>query len=311
MLRLVLVTLLVSSVAARICTKVNGISGACDLKLNQFTLAGTHNSGSGATGVMWHWSGIAASSCWYRNQMHSIKEQLDLGVRYFDFDVSYVKLSEESSPYWEEGIVLVHSNSYGKSLKRALQQISDFMNSNGDAVIVIRIKDVDSDRRGDVESHIQQEFRWLENRMNSNRNPKLGDAISQDRRLFLFVNGGIKTNNRYHLNLGQIESFDSDMATSGCYSVDDIVKKLRSDRRIGDSYYAIQVDWYFTAGLCIRELAGLCNDGELNKLETINKRMLAKGPGVNLVMIDYVGTGDVRLADVVKRMNIDNVNKYT
>ena len=40
-----------------------------------------------------------------------------------------------------------------------------------------------------------------------------------------------------------------------------------------------QVDWYFAAGLCISDLAGLCDEEELNKLETIHKRLLATGRG--------------------------------
>lgn len=67
-----------SSLAERKC---NGLAGLCRLKLNQVTLAGTHNSGAGFDGVLRYGSGVAALSCFYRNQGASITGQLDLGVR--------------------------------------------------------------------------------------------------------------------------------------------------------------------------------------------------------------------------------------
>ena len=67
-----------SSLAERKC---NGLAGLCQLKLNQVTLAGTHNSGAGFDGVLKYGSGVAALSCFYRNQGVSITGQLDLGIR--------------------------------------------------------------------------------------------------------------------------------------------------------------------------------------------------------------------------------------
>ena len=43
---------------------------------------------------MWHWSGLNAKACWYRNQGLAITAQLDLGIRYFDFDVSYISAAD-------------------------------------------------------------------------------------------------------------------------------------------------------------------------------------------------------------------------
>ena len=59
----------------------NGLPGLCRLKLNQVTLAGTHNSGSGFDGHLKYGTGALASSCFYRNQGKSITGQLDLGIR--------------------------------------------------------------------------------------------------------------------------------------------------------------------------------------------------------------------------------------
>lgn len=70
--------------------KCNGMEELCDLRLNQVTLAGTHNSGSGSNGHLYHWGGgIAVSSLW-RNQQWGFTRQLDYGIRYFDIDTCYV-----------------------------------------------------------------------------------------------------------------------------------------------------------------------------------------------------------------------------
>ena len=60
----------------------NGLAGLCQLRLDQVTLAGTHNSGAGFDGHLWYGSGVKALSCFYRNQGASITRQLDLGIRY-------------------------------------------------------------------------------------------------------------------------------------------------------------------------------------------------------------------------------------
>ena len=55
----------------------------CSLKLDQATLAGSHNAGSGFDG------GFGFLSCWVRNQYMTVLEQLRFGVRYLDVDTSW------------------------------------------------------------------------------------------------------------------------------------------------------------------------------------------------------------------------------
>ena len=57
--------------------------------------------------------------------------------------------------------------------------------------------------------------------------------------------------------------------------------------------------------------SGLCDEGELYKLKDINKKLIAStNRPVNLVSLDYVGRGNVRLADVVRKMNENNVKTF-
>ena len=66
-----------------------------------------------------------------------------MGIRAFDFDISYIHKSEESLPYWEEGPVIVSIGSsavaYSRSLRMALVEIQDFLNSNRDEVLSMQI----------------------------------------------------------------------------------------------------------------------------------------------------------------------------
>jgi len=70
--------------------KCNGMKELCDLRINQVTFPGTHNSGSGFNGHLYHWSGSLASSSIWRNQQWNFTRQLDYGIRWFDIDTCYV-----------------------------------------------------------------------------------------------------------------------------------------------------------------------------------------------------------------------------
>ena len=72
------------------------------------------------------------------------------------------------------------------------------------------------------------------------------------------------------------------------------------------------MDWYHTQGLCLYDLAGLCDGTELHKLVEINKEVVSEAHRpINLVLIDYVGKGNVRLSDIVKEINEYNVRIFT
>lgn len=72
----------------------NGMAEFCDLRINQVTFAGTHNSGAGFDGILYYDTRMGLSfpawSCWYRNHGYSITKQLDNGIRYFDIDTCFV-----------------------------------------------------------------------------------------------------------------------------------------------------------------------------------------------------------------------------
>lgn len=301
--------------SARTCSTVNGVSGACHLKLNQFTLAGTHNSGAGAYGAMYHWAGTQASGCWYPNQDKTITEQLVLGVRYFDFDTAYIGPGHASGAYWEEGIVIVHGKAYSRSLRRALKEIEVFMGAHPDSLVVIRIRsDYAQWATSSVKLHLPTELSCLvtsENvRLNEERNPLLSTAISTNKRMIVFISPNLLSSPRYLHTLHTVENGNYGYAISNCFEAVNIENGILADARAKVGYFAVQVNWYNTQGLCNGHLAGVCDGEELTKLEVINKVIVLKtGRPINLVLIDYVGTGGVRLSDVVRRINEYNVKQ--
>ena len=61
----------------------NGNESFCNLKFNEFTFPGTHNSGTGMKRTVW------VADCHYKNQDLDMTEMLDFGIRFFDFDTKY------------------------------------------------------------------------------------------------------------------------------------------------------------------------------------------------------------------------------
>ena len=61
----------------------NGEERFCEMKFNEFTFPGTHNSGTGLMRT------VGLLDCHSKNQDLSITEMLDFGIRFFDFDTKY------------------------------------------------------------------------------------------------------------------------------------------------------------------------------------------------------------------------------
>ncbi|XP_031564690.1 uncharacterized protein LOC116300067 [Actinia tenebrosa] len=189
--------------------KCNGMEELCELRLNQVTLPGTHNSGSGFNGHLYHWGGgIAGSSLW-RNQQWSFTRQLDYGIRYFDIDTCYV--DKEYSDWWTKGAWACHMGmgtaAYAGPVKKILQQINDWLNKpeHLNEVVVIKFgRDVEVDFKPEriyksiladlknlgwkptpstksaksltANAEFGKNYQW----------PKLRDAINTNQRVFLF-----------------------------------------------------------------------------------------------------------------------------
>jgi hypothetical protein len=102
--------------------RCNGHAALCDLRLDEVTLAGTHNSMSNAD-----------DGWWVPNQRHGITEQLDAGVR---------ALLLDTHDYWGEPQLCHNWCDLGRQpLAEGLGEISDFLAANPGEVVVLIIQD--------------------------------------------------------------------------------------------------------------------------------------------------------------------------
>ena len=129
---LCVVLLFVNSFSGTTAIACNGLADLCDLRVDQVTLPGSHNAGSGFDGLLYHSYDGAASSCWFRNHGDSFREQLQFGIRYFDIDTC----CRRGEP------VNCHCNgylgcAYTSSIEKGLLQIDAWMKSNPYEVIFI------------------------------------------------------------------------------------------------------------------------------------------------------------------------------
>ncbi|GFR64941.1 PI-PLC X-box domain-containing protein [Elysia marginata] len=100
----------------------NGDRRLCHLRLDQVTLPGLHNAGSGFDG------GFGLADCFVRNHAKSILEQLNLGIRYLDIDSSYAQCGTLGTN---------HNVFCGGSVCRLLKQVRLFLENNPHEVIVL------------------------------------------------------------------------------------------------------------------------------------------------------------------------------
>lgn len=328
MLVLILISLVGGSLAYN-CTTVNGIP-ACDLKLHQITLAGSRHSGCGAFGPMYYWSGGKASSCYYATQDKSITEQLEMGIRDLSFDISYIHKSEESLPYWEEGPVIVSIGStavaYSRSLRKALVEIRDFMNSNRDEILTMQIRNY-YPRTREIRDHL---LRTLKPLFDSVFGPERSEGvqmtfystlrplrylIENNERMVLYLNkdmwGHELSDYRAH-PLTQFESQNSHYSYSNCHSYNPyrLAEEILKIDQINERNIRVVVNWWLENGSgCVSTMAATCT-AEVGKLEAVWTDVI-QGTHlhrpINVVVSDYVREA---LVSEVSELNRKAVEYY-
>ena len=324
---LLLLLLAAPAAAAYNCTTVNGVEGACELKLSQLTLAGSRLSGCGAYGGMYFWSGIAATSCAYATQDKTFTEQLEMGIRYFDFDLSYIHKSQESLPYWEEGPVMVSIGSsvaYSRSLRKALTEIRDFLNSNRNEVVSMRIKKyhpVTREMRDNLLKSISPLFNSVFGPEGSEgvqltwetSITNVGRMIADNQRMVLYLNkdlwGTLQSDSRAHA-LNDLESQDNLYGYKSCQNQHQIAEYLLNFKKINFRNLPVVVNWWLASGhACNTALAELCTE-DVEHLQTVYDEVLEGthlDRPVNVVLADYVQPSLVR---EVNKMNEKAVKYY-
>ena len=177
-----------------------GIADACNLRLDEITLPGAHNAGSGFDGnLMYHNPYMFAASCWYRNQYKSVAGMLDAGIRYFDLDVCY----EDRNGY-EKGTWTCHADAYGGILSKFLEQMDDRLDDNEGAVVVLHFnRDHETGSKQTlIGQDIVNQLKGLWDPSGNNGklamqtkiNAKIGDSIKDNKRIYVFLHGNLRNN---------------------------------------------------------------------------------------------------------------------
>ena len=164
----------------------------CNVKINHFSFAGSHNSGTGMSGS------IKPVECLFKNHDLTIQEQLDFGIRFFDTDVAY----SYSLPGCN-GLEAVHGKSgiyycFG-AVKHMFQQVIDWANANPEEVILIHFGSLYKGRttlnpllREIKDSFLNTYTTNTSVRLNkvfqeTGKWPTLGEAIATNERVFIFI----------------------------------------------------------------------------------------------------------------------------
>ena len=107
----------------------------CALKFNETTFAGAHNAGTGMSSVL-------ALDCYVKNHDLNIKEMLDLGLRFFDFDVKYYSDEDEIwTGHGPDAMYFTFAN-----FEDVLQMFQSWMIEHSNEVIVIYVGSFKGDK---------------------------------------------------------------------------------------------------------------------------------------------------------------------
>lgn len=155
----------------------NGDRRLCHLRLDQVTLPGLHNAGSGFDG------GFSIADCLVRNHAKTILQQLNLGIRYLDIDSSYVPC----------GVLGTNHNLFcGGSVCRLLKQVRKFLHKNPHEVVVLNFNHDMTEPSLVIPALTRQLQKQLGPMLNDNfrvfgaqRWPKLHTAVRANQRVFV------------------------------------------------------------------------------------------------------------------------------
>lgn len=316
LVRFVILSLI--SITQTAALKCNGMTDLCDLDISQVTLAGSHNSGAGFDGILDYHTPIGkvdALSCFYRNQKLSFKQQLSLGVRYFDIDSCWEDNYKPNSAW------ICHSGAYGGSIKKMIQQIDDWMNepANRNEVIVIHFNRdfdrTDSDKTGaDIIKQLSDKWEPSNKQLAAGQlaietsvGRKLGESIKKNQRIHIIMHTSLSGSYRKpwiisQWNVGFTWTSMTFLASSGCKNLMNAMGETRCRKEA--SHRFVRYDMYLSSGLCVDDLASVCRKYIKTGVEKCFKGTYARRRTVNFIVVDYVGSEVINAAVQHNKRNI-------
>ncbi|GFN86175.1 matrix metalloproteinase-14 [Plakobranchus ocellatus] len=267
----------------------NGDPRLCDLRLNQVTLPGLHNAGSGFDG------GFGFLNCWVRNHARTILEQMQIGIRHLDIDTSFSHCGVLGSN---------HASFCGGSICRILKQVRTFLSQNPHEIVTLNF----NHEMVDPEIVIPALTRQLKNQLRPMLNnryrmsgeqqwPRLRQAVRSNKRVFVFyATPFINTQpfeSRFYRRNKWIHTERWLASTWRPFSVTDnncseIVRLTQARCRVKQYHKLIEVSIVpQTAGSCISTLAGLCKHHLHDALRACQPYRFSHNASPNVLLVDY------------------------
>lgn len=280
-----------------------GIQGACDLRLDEITIAGAHNAGAGFNGhLYYHNPYLIALSCTYRNQIQNVTAMLEAGIRYFDIDLCF-----ESRDGYEKGVWTCHKDAYGGPMSKFLKQVNDWLNKpqNRREIVVLHFnRDHEKGEKEEIigKTIVQQLTElWNPSEINIKTgklvmqpqiDDLIGNAIKSNKRVYVFLHDRSKKDMKesflFHQNL--IGYTWVSMAYVGSNGCKNLAKKISDNCPYEARRKFVRLDLYLSWGLCIDDLASSCN----KHLDYVTRRCYDKinqhrtyAQTVNFIVTDY------------------------
>ena len=303
--------------------KCNGLEDLCDLRLDQITLPGSHNAGSGFDGKLYYWSGAIAASCSYRNHGKSFSQQLEFGIRYFDIDTCYGK-TEAMNCHCNNG----KDCAYAGSIEKGLSEINKWMNSHPYEIAVVHFnRDVQNYKVSDIYKSIAASLLkfWKPNtsgklamstyyKNNNFQWPVVKDAISSNQRIFVFMDNKLY---QYSLNVHRewlvksnyliASTWDTNPVSSSCSGI-----TTNAEKKCSTTATFIDLSAFGSYGLCTWDMATICSKWLGEADEACYKLRVKNNKAVNFLLVDWLDyhKGGESVVNKAKFMNQKNIKKY-
>lgn len=302
----------------------------CELKFNQVSFVGTHNSGSGFDGSLRGCEGQLAPDCIWRQQNLNITAQLNLGVRFLEVDLCLVKDECNSTVYGDIGNSTLftcyereNTFSYAGPVLRLFQQVNDWMVSNPHEVIGIYFpNEFPNGQRTRIISELQTilEEMWLRREeLTSNSSvfmstyydtqgewPTLSQAIANNERIFIFLDLGSESEQVSSLSWNHRSIFSTYVSTDTESNACD--ERLLYLANRCNATEDILIEAGVAYGVCISNGQDICNGILPNA--TIKCHNRRNESTVNVVAVDFPELNSSTVFEVVLLLNEQNIRKY-
>ncbi|BFZ20208.1 hypothetical protein BsWGS_23247 [Bradybaena similaris] len=290
--------------------KCNGDSRFCRLRLDQVTMAGLHNAGSGFAGSL-------GFDCILRNHAESITRQLEFGIRHLDIDPCY-------DPCGLLGTC--HSVVCGGSICAIIKQLRTFLRDNRDEVVTVNFNHEIKQPEKVFPSLNRQLQTQLGPMLNSRfreagekKWPTLRYSVRTNQRVFIFY-APIITDPPYKQYLDRFKWIHDEnlygstwrpfSVVSGCQNVVNITSHMCEARQWKQLTEVSIVPESALFQSCIPSTAAKCKPYLHEALEACEGYRFQRQKSPNVLLVDYpeVGRDEVpSVFNAVYHQNLRNV----